>query len=113
MNSVTRRQFFVGSAVSFLSGAGAATVGHRIWERFSGPPLPFRDVVEDVTPSSGVQTSLKFGDTIQRLIEAGAVDAGKIRATYQSRGGVPKWVEQVLSGPSDEPILVNFESSGR
>lgn len=111
MNGVTRRQFFVGSAVSFLSGAGAATVGRRIWDRFSGPPLPFRDVVEDVTPSSGFETSLNFGDAIQRLIEAGAVDAGKLTATYQSRGGVPKWVEQVLSGPSDEPFLVNFETA--
>lgn len=111
MNRVTRRQFFVGSAASFVAGVGAAEVGDRIWERLNGPTLPFRDVIEDVTPSSGFQTNLSFGDTVPRLIDAGAVDPEKFRAAYKSSGGLPKWVEQTLRGPSDEPIVLNFETA--
>lgn len=111
MSEFTRRQFLVGSAAMFLAGAGAAKVGDRLWARFAGTSLPLQDVVEEVTPSKGFQTSMRFGDTIQTLIEAGALDPGKFRAVYQSKGTLPGWIEQALTGRSNEPIVMSSETA--
>lgn len=111
MADLTRRRFFLGVMASFGAGAAAAMLGERIWARFAGPSLPFRDVVQDVVPRSGFQTSLRFGDTIQRLIEAGVLNPARFRAVYQARGGLRPWVEQALTAPSDEPIVLSFETA--
>lgn len=71
LSDVSRRRFFVGLAASFGSGAGAVTLANWVRSQLMGPSFPFRDVVQDVTPRSGVQTSIRFGDTIQRLMQAG------------------------------------------
>lgn len=111
MVSLTRRHFVLGAAASFGAGAGAATLGHYLWAQFARPSRPFRDVVQDVIPGTGFQTSLNFGDAIERLVEAGALDPAKFRGLYQSRGGVPDWVERAIADPSDEPIVLSMATA--
>jgi len=64
-----------------------------------------RSVMEQVVPASGVRLQFSFGDSIQKLIAAGAVDPRKYEALYQSAGGLPDWVQQLFGGPSNTPIL--------
>lgn len=111
MAELTRRRYFLGLAAAFGAGAAAGMLGYRTWEQFAGPSLPFRDVVQDVVPGSGFETPVTFGETIQRLIEAGVLEPDKFRAVYRKRGGVPAWVERLLAAPSDEPIVLSVESA--
>jgi len=71
-------------------------------------PKPFRfsasapDIAEEVTPRAGVPTGIVFGDSIQKLIAAGVLDAAKFRG---ARKKLPDWVERVLTAPSNDPIM--------
>ena len=78
------------------------------------PPEPFRpsapipDVVDQVTPRVGVPTGIAFGDSIQKLIAAGALAPDKLRASDKD---LPDWVERLLTAPSDEPILFSEDTA--
>ncbi len=45
---------------------------------------------------------MSFGDSLQKLIAAGALDPGKLRSLSK---GLPDWVERLLAAPSMEPIV--------
>jgi hypothetical protein len=107
----SRRRLLAGAGATFALGIGAGVAGGRVFDHFVGLSRPFRDLVDEVTPGGGYPTGVRFSDAVQRLIEAGALDPDKFRAVYASRSGVPPWVEQTLSGPSEEPIVLSFQTA--
>ena len=64
------------------------------------------DIYEQVVPEQGIDTGVTFGDALQKLSAVGALDPEKLRA--QARA-LPDWVEQLLAGPSEEPIVFTRE----
>ena len=67
--------------------------------------------MKEVVPSDGIRLRFSFGDSIRKLIAAGALDPAKYEALYRSRGGVPVWVQRLLSEPSDEPLLFSSQTA--
>ena len=109
MRSLTRRRFVLSLASSFgLYGTASAL------EYPFSPPQPLRlsvplaDVIDLVTPRAGIPTGIVFGDSIQRLIAAGVIDPDEFRALTNE---LPVWVERVLRGPSDDPIVFNGQTA--
>ena len=95
---------------------GAATIGSYLIGSGSDAHAELsqaliRGAIEQVVPTAGVRLRFSFGDAIQRLIAAGALDPGKYLALYDSTGDVPEWVRQLLAAPSNEPILLNRENA--
>lgn len=110
MRSLTRRRFVLSLASSFgLYGTASA-----IEYPFVRSPEPFRfskpvpNVIDQVTPGEGVTTGITFGNSIQRLIEAGALDPNKFRASAKD---VPDWVDRLLNGPSNDPIVFSGQTA--
>lgn len=60
------------------------------------------DVYEQVVPEKGIDTGVTFGEAIQKVIAADALDPEKLRA---QRHPLPHWVERLLTDPSEEPIV--------
>lgn len=111
MPVATRRRLVLWLTASFGVGAVAATAANRIWGSVQGTPGSFRAVVDEVIPAAGVKTSIAFGDSIQKLIAAGALDPEKLRANFRSSIGLADWVERVLSAPSMQPILLSLTTA--
>jgi hypothetical protein len=107
--TVARRRFLLGWAASFGLGAVAGVSGFRIWNRFRDPP--YQDILEQVIPAKGIKTSLSFGDAMQKVIAAGALDPEKLRTNARSKAGLPDWVEKVLSAPSADPIVLSLRTA--
>jgi hypothetical protein len=106
----SRRRFVLSLAGSFGLGAAAAGAGFLVWDRFKSPFRPYWKVVDQALPAAGVETSLSFGDAIQRLIASGVVDPEKL-SSYFRRIGLPDWVQQLFSAPSTKPIHLGFRTS--
>lgn len=70
-----------------------------------------RSVMEQVVPASGVRLRFSFGDSIRKLVVAGAVDPAKYAALYRTTDGVPDWVQQLFAAPSSAPILFDSKSA--
>src|SRR3989344_5687593 len=51
---------------------------------------------ESVIPSKGVELPVIWGDLGKRMVELGAIDADKMAALYQNRGGFPAENEKLL-----------------
>jgi hypothetical protein len=104
---LTRRRLILLAAAGSigLSAELAATAIRRSGrERPAVKPAP--DIYQRVVPEKGVATSVMFGDALQKVIAAGALDPEKLRA--QGRA-LPHWVERLLAGPSEEPIFLTRE----
>lgn len=99
---LNRRQFVLASLTSV--GISAAPASAAI--RAIGPWLPTGDIFSQVTPEAGIETGISFGDSLQKLIAAGALDPGKLRSLSN---GLPNWVERLLGAPSAEPIVFNVD----
>lgn len=106
---LTRRGFLVSlSAILGSCGPASAVELLPIQPSDLEPPGPFRftdplpDVTEEVIPRAGITTGVAFGRSIQTLIAAGVLSREKFRG---SETELPDWVEKILAGPSDEPIV--------
>lgn len=64
-----------------------------------------------VLPERGFQSRIYFGESVVKLIEAGAIDRSKFEALYESRGGLPKEVRELLDRSSAKPILLTRETA--
>ena len=95
---VTRRHL----VLSLSASVGLAGVMGAIWLRSNTPRKLAPNVFEEVTPEAGVDTGVTFGDAIQKVIAAGALDPAKLRAQGD---GLPDWVDRLLKAPSEEPIV--------
>ena len=109
---ITRRRLLVSSGSLLALGAIGGALGLR---SLAGDEDPVRvqvqDVYRSVLPPGGYKTFVSFGDTILRLIDAGAVDPEKFRRLYERRGGLPAWVDRLFAVPSAEPITFSRDSA--
>lgn len=108
--SLTRRRFLVYTGTSFALGAAGGALGHQAWIGWlhgpgaDGKARTIEQVARNVIPPEGFHFAISFTDSLLRLIDAGTIDPQKFRQLYEQRGGLPTWVEQLLSKPSSEPI---------
>jgi hypothetical protein len=98
----TRRRF----VLSMAAAAGLPDLAALIGVGGHRAPQSLPDPFELVAPRAGVGIGVKFGDAIQKLSAAGALDRDKFRALT---GEMPDWVGRVFAGPSIEPILFTRE----
>lgn len=71
----------------------------------------FEAIAEKVLPSTGFQSKIVLGDSVQKLIENGVIDKQKFEALYQNRGGLPPEIESALNESSNELILLTKENA--
>jgi hypothetical protein len=107
---ITRRRLFVSSASLLALGAIGGVLGPRILAA-DDKPGQIQEVRRSVLPPGGYKTFVSFGDTILRLIDAGAVDPERFQRLYERRGGLPAWVDRLLVAPSAEPITFSNETA--
>lgn len=99
---VTRRRLVFAAAASLgLSGVLAAVAMRSI-----APKRPAADratdIFDQVVPEEGVDIGVRFGDALQKVIAAGALDPEKLHTLGY---GLPPWAERLLAAPSQEPIV--------
>lgn len=101
---VSRRAVVIGIGTTAAAyGLGLATPG--LIEILK--PDPIKDAYDAVLPPEGNRTTVAFGDSILRLVRAGAIDPAKFAALYAPRGGLPDWVQRLFEAPSSEPIMIS------
>lgn len=76
----------------------------------SGNPL-FDEVAAKVLPEKGFQSKIALDDSVIKLVQNGVIDREKFLAVYQSRGGLPDGLKDVLDRQSDAPILLTRENA--
>ncbi len=106
----SRRRFVLGMAASFGVGAASAGGGIRLWDRLTDPEAAAEALRRSVLPAS-YASSVWFGDSIRRLVAAGAVDPAKFQYVYMTRGGLPEWVDRLFSESSETPITFSPETA--
>ena len=62
-------------------------------------------------PPLGIELDVSFGDSIQRLVQAGVIAPRKFTAVYAKRGGLPDWVGELFTQPSSEPIMMSMRTA--
>src|SRR6266404_3869368 len=110
--TVTRRRFFLALSASFGLGGLGTAAGLYAWRRFEADPFTrYQDVLQQMVPTGGIRTKVAFGDALQKVIAAGALDPGKLRANYGPTGSAPGWLERLLVERSSEPIVFSLETA--
>jgi hypothetical protein len=118
--AVDRRRLVFSMIAVFSLGAAAGTGGTLYWASHSKFFQRFlrarrvaaqRALANRVVPPEGYQTGVSFGDSIVRLVAAGAISPEKFRRFYATRGGLPKWMERLFAEPSAEPIKLGFDTA--
>lgn len=104
--ALTRRR-----ALFAAVAAGSYSVGWRRGARADVSAEVVRGAMDQAVPASGVRLRFSFGDSIQKLVAAGAVDPAKYAALYRTTDGVPDWVQQLFAGPSSAPILFDSKAA--
>lgn len=67
--------------------------------------------VAKVLPVKGFQSKVILGDSIVKLVEKGVIDKDKFEAIYKARGGLPDELKNVLTKPSEKPILLTRDNA--
>ncbi len=109
--SLTRRRFVLSLAASFGLGAVVAAEALRLWERHDRLFGATTNLLDQVIPSAGSRTSTSFGESVRKLIAAGAIDPQKFRSTLAGGNALPDWVEQHFLLPATEPILLDLQTA--
>jgi hypothetical protein len=105
---LSRRRLILAASASVGLSSALATIAIRIPGRNPSPASIPANPYEQVVPEKGINTGVVFGDAIQKVIAAGALDPAKLRAQNYA---LPPWVERLLAGPSQEPIVLTRESA--
>ncbi len=71
----------------------------------------YDEVVAKVLPAKGFQSKIVLGNAIVKLVENGVIDKDKFEAIYKDRGGLSGEFKNVLTKPSDNPILITAQNS--
>ncbi|MBI2066083.1 hypothetical protein HYT60_01060 [Candidatus Woesebacteria bacterium] len=71
----------------------------------------FDEVRAKVLPAEGVTLSIRWGDWLPKLVEAGVIDGQKIEGAFAQDGGLTQEQKQLLTSESDEFITVNEKNS--
>ena len=109
--ALTRRRLILSLAGSFGLGGILTAAGLRALDRFGSPFTPFWATLDQVVPEAGVNTAVSFGESLQRLIAAGALDPVKLGTYYMTNRGLPDWVKHLFAAPSTAPIVLSFETA--
>ncbi|MBS2132256.1 hypothetical protein KEX41_29165 (plasmid) [Burkholderia thailandensis] len=101
-----RRRFLgvLAASLGYYGSPAASAAADRL-------PPRYRIDLDDVVPRQGVNTRLIFGDAIQRLVAAGALDPDKYRAVLSTQGRLPNWVEHLFAASSVSPIVFSTENA--
>lgn len=111
--NVSRRKLLVGLLGGAGAGVAAGAFGALGWARQSDGFRAYLDTLDRaeaerfanrILPREGIELPIILGDSVVRLVEAGAIDQGKFEALYQRRGGLPQWVRDAMTRPSKERI---------
>lgn len=79
-----------------LNDANVSKTGYAVYD----------EVVAKVLPEKGFQSRLVLGDSVIKLVKNGVIDKDKFEAIYKDRGGLPDELKDVLTIPSNKPILL-------
>ncbi len=71
----------------------------------------FDAVVAKVIPEKGFQSKIVLGDSIVKLVENGVIDGPKFEDIYKDRGGFPNGLKDILTAPSNKPILLTRDNA--
>ncbi len=105
MVALTRRRVL--SRAAALAGAyGLGLAGPGSIAHAKSDPDPLRRAIDTVLRSGPVPTGLDLGPPVAKLLEAGAIDAGKFTAIYKYRGSIPQWVSRLLEGKQRHQELI-------
>ncbi len=120
-NGLTRRRFSTllasviglplieGLGPSLITGPdlndGSISGGFLFSTASSSYPL-YDQAVAHVLPKHGFQSRIALKDSIFKLVKYGVIDRGKFFAIYGRKGPQPAELAQVLTDPSDRPILL-------
>ncbi|NOZ11203.1 MAG: hypothetical protein GXP09_09220 [Gammaproteobacteria bacterium] len=119
-SSVSRRKFLIYSSATFGAGLVGGVAGSLYWASNDTAFLAFvkgrQNAVlgrfaREVLPLQGRKIDVSFGDSIQRLVEAGVISPQKFKAVYAKRGGLPEWVEGLFAKSSSDPITMSFQTA--
>ncbi|MEK7156520.1 MAG: hypothetical protein AAB790_01810 [Patescibacteria group bacterium] len=66
---------------------------------------------ESVIPSKGVELPVTWGDLGKRMVELGAIDADKMAALYQNRGGFPAEYKKLLLQGGNGKLMMTRENA--
>ena len=62
-------------------------------------------------PQQGFQSRIRLGGSVVALVEHGVIDRQKFAAVYKDRGGLPAALQDVLSAPSEKPIVLTRQNA--
>lgn len=71
----------------------------------------YNKVLAEVLPTAGIQTKIVLGDSIVQLVANGVIDKDKFEALYKDQGGLPAELKDVLTTPSNKPILLTKDNA--
>ncbi len=71
----------------------------------------FFKVSAKVIPPKGFQSKISLKDAVVKIVNEGIIDEKKFIDMYENRGGLPNELKEVLSNPSNKPILLTKENA--
>lgn len=71
----------------------------------------YDEVVAKVLPEKGFQSRISLGDAIVQLVNNGVIDKQKFEDIYKERGGLPKELQDALTSPSNNKIILTQANS--
>lgn len=75
----------------------------------TSPKVDTASLASRILPKDGVVLPITWGDLGKRMVADGVIDELKFRALFE--GGLTNSEEQMLSGNSDQPIVMNQQNS--
>ncbi len=118
--SGSRRRFLMYSSAAVGIGALGGVTGSLLWASNSSKFLTyvkgkqtaaFTKLSDEVLPTDGLELGMSFGDSIQRLVQAGVISPRKFKYVYKKRGGLPDWVETLFTQASSEPLTMSMQTA--
>ncbi|NOY15633.1 MAG: hypothetical protein GXP23_01635 [Gammaproteobacteria bacterium] len=118
--SNSKRRFLIATSAALGVGVLGGVTGSLFWASNSTRFLMYIKgqqtaalgrMSRSVLPLEGHKLNVSFGDSIQRLVEAGVISPEKFKFVYAKRGGLPTWVEKLFTQPSSEPITMSFQTA--
>ncbi len=113
---VYNNQLFLAAQGIPLSGSLSTTPQQSLPPLFSNPPktnsINFQQLSSEVTPTQGYVLPAKWGDSVKRLVDSGALNVTALSSILQ-QSGQPLTVEelQILNGTSNDNITINANNT--
>lgn len=70
------------------------------------------DLAESVLPSEGIELPVTWGNLGAELVRIGALDPGKLRTLYETRGGFPAEYARMIEENADGRIVITNWNAG-